>query len=232
MNINETAKDKDQSAQEVRSGPEGKMEEAYSVKKLIGMARALSEGEFNRQFEQDLQGELGQMASYLESLRQNLTLLSPSIANSADLMPEVSKNMAGITQDAEVSVNSILEQVDEMCIDQGEVMDLIEKSAQGKPMDLARLKEISMKSKQSLSCVISYLSFQDVMRQRTEKIQEVLGEFQQKVLELLVKFRVKVNKQAIEKGSGQEVVCQDMKDLSEGMGLNQNLVDDLLDQLG
>ena len=53
----------------------------YSVNEVIDMARALSEGEFEQQFQQNFQGELGQLASYLEAVRQTLQSLAVSANN-------------------------------------------------------------------------------------------------------------------------------------------------------
>jgi nitrate/nitrite-specific signal transduction histidine kinase len=41
-----------------------------SVGELVEMAKALSEGEFEQQFQQHFQGELGQLAAYLEAVRK------------------------------------------------------------------------------------------------------------------------------------------------------------------
>jgi hypothetical protein len=61
---------------------------ADSVNQVIGMARALPEGEFEDQFQQHFQGELGQLASYLEAVRQTLLPLSVSANGSRELIPK------------------------------------------------------------------------------------------------------------------------------------------------
>ena len=49
---------------------------SHSVSEIIEMARALSEGDFDREFQQLFQGELGEVASYLNAVRQTLQSLS------------------------------------------------------------------------------------------------------------------------------------------------------------
>ena len=205
--------------------------ETYSVSELIDMARALSEGEFDEQFKQHFQGELGQLATHMESLRQNLKSLSPGVGTSAHLIPEASKGVAEISKQAEISVMSIMDLVDEMSADQEKVLPIIEGLARGESSDFSQLRKIADKSRRSLVTLLSYLSFQDVLRQRAEKIQENMDTIEKKILELLVKFKIKVNEQVIKDGDGREIMREQVKDLSESKGLDQALVDDLLENL-
>jgi HAMP domain-containing protein len=205
---------------------------AYSVSELIGMARALSEGDFDRQFEQHCHGELGRLATYLEVLRQNLKVLLPSVSSSAYLIPQAAKSVAEISQQAEVGVNSILEVVEEMLVDQERVAGLLERGAQGEALDLPQLQSIAERDRQRLMNLISRLSFQDVIRQRAEKVQEMIDALEKAILELLLKFKVKINEQVIKEGAGREVLREEVKDLSQDMGLDQALVDELLENLG
>ena len=69
----------------------------YSVNEVIEMARALSEGEFDQQFQQDFQGELGQLASYLEAVRQTLQSLATSANGSKELIPRAADGVARST---------------------------------------------------------------------------------------------------------------------------------------
>jgi chemotaxis regulatin CheY-phosphate phosphatase CheZ len=207
-----------------------KNSQSCSVSELIDMARALSEGEFEKQFECDFQGQLGQLASYMESLRQNLSVLSPGMKGSAHLMPEASQAVAELSKQAEIGVNSIMDLVDQMSADQDRVLVLAENLEQGKPLDATELRNMAKKNQQNLMSLLSYLSFQDVLRQRAEKVQENIDVVEKKILELLVKFKVKVNEQAIRK-DGREVLRDEVKGLSEGIGLDQSMVDDLLDKL-
>jgi methyl-accepting chemotaxis protein len=208
-----------------------KTNQGCSVSELINMARALSEGEFEKQFQYDFQGELGQLAGYMESLRQNLSALSPGMKGSAHLMPEASQAVAELSKQAEIGVNSIMDLVDQMSADQDRVLVLAENLEQGKRLDATELRNLAKKNQQNLMSLLSYLSFQDVLRQRAEKVQENIDVVEKKILELLVKFKVKVNEQAIRHKDGREVLRDEVKGLSEGIGLDQSMVDDLLDKL-
>lgn len=229
--MSDSSRHKTTSKTETENNPANESEESCSVTDLIDMARGLSEGDFNVRFEHQFQGDLGQLATHLISLRQNLQALDPSISSSTHVMSQSVKDVDEISQRAELGVNAILELVEGMTDDYEEMLDLLEKGNKNGGMDVARAKEIVLKGKKNLSSVMSFLSFQDVVRQRSERIRDMLQEFEQKIMALLVKFRIKVKTQEIKEGDGREILREDMKDLSEGMGFDQSMVDDLLDSL-
>src|SRR5262245_56460965 len=115
------------------------------VSELVEVARALAEGDFERKLESDFQGELGQLAAYIETLRENLKTLAPRFASSAHLIPKAGQGVAEISHQAEMSVNSILGLVDEMCVDQDMVSEMLGKAADGESatLDVAKLQEIA-----------------------------------------------------------------------------------------
>ena len=109
-------------------------------------------------------------------------------------MPKAGQGVAEISQQAEMSVNSILGLVDEMCINQDTVSEMLAKAreAEGASLDIGALQEIADKTSASLMSVMSFLSFQDVVRQRAEKIQIMIDSVDEKIQELLTKFNVSV----------------------------------------
>ena len=206
---------------------------AYSVGELVDMARALSEGDFDRKFEQYFQGELGQLASYLDDVRQTLRSICSVAGSSAYLIPEAANGVSEIYRHAENGVNSILDVVDCMSADQEAAMKILAAHA-GNELnngDVKKLKEISDKTRSGLMSVIGFLSFQDVLRQRVERVQSLIEDLEKKTLELLVKFNVKKNEHMIKDGDGEHVLREEMKNISGEIGLDQTLVDDLLESL-
>jgi chemotaxis regulatin CheY-phosphate phosphatase CheZ len=196
------------------------------------MARAISEGDFNRQFQRHFPGELGRLAAYIDELRQNLKALSPAIGTSAHLIPQATQGVAEISQHAQSGVNSILELVEEMLADQEQAANLLDQLSQGQPSDLPQLQSITRRNRGSLISLMSYLSFEDVVRQRAEKVQQMIGEVEKKIVELLTKFKIKLKEHESEEGNGQEILREEVKELSQDMGLDQTLVDELLESLG
>jgi len=197
---------------------------AYSVNDLVEMARALSEGEFDREFEQHFQGELGELASYLDAVRQTLRSISHATDSSFGLIPEAANGVAEIHQESESGFNTIWEVVEEMQADQAVARDLLanmgDNSTSG---EVAKLREIAAKSQQTLLSLMSYLSFQDVLRQRLEKVQGLIEKLEEKSMDLMVKFKVKTDKTLLEDGGAAQV--------AKKADLNQSLVDELLASL-
>jgi len=188
------------------------------------MARALSEGEFDRKFQQDCQGELGQLASYLEAVRQTLQSLSSAANGSQDLIPKASDGVAEINREAESGFNSVWEVVEAMQSDQAAARTLLEPSANGlKEVDVAKLQAIIDKNRDNLMALMSYLSFQDVLRQRLEKVQCIIAKIEGRTLELSVKFKLKSNEKVIKDGDGAA--------LDQPANLDQSVVDQLMASL-
>lgn len=172
-----------------------------SVEALIEMARALSQSKFEKQFHQQVRSELGELVSFLEALRQTLQSLSNSVDGSRDLIPQLADGVAEINRETESGFNSVWEAVEQMQSDQTAARQIL--GADGGVLsqeDVARLRGIAAQSQQSLLALMSYLSFQDVLRQRLEKIQRIIGEVEDKTLELIAKFNVHTDKKSLKDG--------------------------------
>ena len=195
-----------------------------SVAELVEMARALSEGEFEEQFRQHFQGELGQLASYLEAVRQTLQSFSSTADGSKDLLPEASHGVVEINKEAENGFNSVWETIEKMQSDQAAARRLLGAgSNSSKELDVTELHAIIDKNHENLLALMSFLSFQDVLRQRLEKVQRIIGEIEEKTIELSVKFKVKANEKGFKHGNRAE--------LDQSADLDQNLVDQLMASL-
>lgn len=193
----------------------------YSVGDLIDMARALSEGAFQEEFQQHFQGELGQLASYLEAVRQTLQSLSTTATGSKELLPKAADGVAEINRVAETSFNSVWDVIERIQSDQATAREILSETRDSLAgAKVHKLREIAEKHQQDLLALMSYLSFQDVLRQRLEKIQLIIGQVEDKTLELIVKFKVKANEKSIKDGAN--------ADLGNDSDLDQNLVDQLM----
>jgi methyl-accepting chemotaxis protein len=205
----------------------------YSVTEVIEMARALSEGNFEKQFSQKFQGELGALAGYIENLRQRMKGISSAADSSSYLIPQASMGVAGISQQTEMGINYILELVEEVLGDQERMLELINGAGKknGKAVALSAFKGFAEKSKRNLMAVMSQLSFQDVIRQRAEGVQETLEAVEKKIVELLIKFKVEMSGEGLKEVDARDRVREEVKNLTDDIGLDQALVDELLDNI-
>jgi len=88
---------------------------------------------------------------------------------------------------------------------------------------VASLREIANKSQQTLLSLMSYLTFQDVLRQRLEKLQALIETLEKKAFDLVAKFDVRTNKKQIQEGACTALPVR--------IDLDQILVDQLLASL-
>jgi methyl-accepting chemotaxis protein len=202
-----------------------------SVGTLAEMTEALSEGKFTQEFSPHFSGELGQLAQFLDTLQQNLQVLSPTIGSSAHLVPQVARAVADISQQTETSANSMLGLMEEMRADQDQLSTLIQEAKNNGVGNgsFAAIEKIVAKSKSDLIHLTSHLSFQDVVRQRSAKVQKLIDNVEQKISELRSKFGLDVHGiSSHEEGSlaaGQEEATEFAGDA----GVDQNLIDDLFE---
>ena len=164
------------------------------------------------------------MASYLDAVRQTLQVISAAASGSYELIPAAADGVAEIHQEAENGFESIWQVVEKMQADQTMARELLTSMGeQSKTGEIARLREIAGNSQQTLLSLMSYLSFQDVLRQRLEKVQGLIQKMEQKTLDLMVKFDVKAHKASITEENGAQ--------LAHKVDLDQALVDQLLEGL-
>jgi hypothetical protein len=196
---------------------------SHSVSEIIEMARALSEGDFDREFQQLFHGELGEVASYLNAVRQTLQSLSAMTDISCAILPNAADGVAAIRQETETRFDSLWEMVEIMQEDQAAVRSILGHGDDLSTDKVASLREIANKSKQTLLSLMSYLTFQDVLRQRLEKLQALIETLEKKAFDLVAKFDVKTNKKQIQEGACTALPVR--------IDLDQILVDQLLASL-
>lgn len=202
-----------------------------AVGKLVQMTEALSEGKFTQEFRPHFSGELGQLAIFLDTLQQNLQVLSPTIGSSAHLVPQVAQAVADISQQTEASTNSMLELMEEMLTDQDRLLDLVReaKARHVAESDFAGIEQIVEKSRDDLIRLTSYLSFQDVVRQRTAKVQKLIDNVEQKISELRTKFGLEVQGVSLVAEGSLQTEQEEATEFAGDTGVDQNLIDDLFE---
>jgi hypothetical protein len=201
------------------------------VGEVVEMARALSEGNLDCQLTRDLQGELGALAGYIESLRQRLKGVSSAADSSSYLIPQAAMGVAGISLQAEEGINSILGLVEAALADQECVLQIVDGAKENGTPDLTVFKTLAEKSRRNLMALMSQLSFQDVIRQRAEGVQETLEAVEKRIVELLIKFKVGFASETLKEVDGRDRVREEVKNMTDDIGLDQSLVDELLDNI-
>src|SRR5262249_23920757 len=115
--------------------------------------------------------------------------------------------------------------------DQECVLQIVEAAKENGTPDLTAFKTLAEKSRRNLMALMSQLSFQDVIRQRAEGVQETLEAVEKRIVELLIKFKVGLSSEMLKEVDGRDRVREEVKNMTDDIGLDQSLVDELLDNI-
>lgn len=208
--------------------------EKEEITNLLDVTKSIAEGDFYKEVNIKIQGELGQLASYIDKIRKNLAVVDPGMSKASDKMPQASHELADINKMLESAANKMFDITEKMVDDHGKMSSqlaglknwITEVNDNGKGnAALAELEAMHNITKADLVELITNLSFQDLTGQKIKKLIALVEEVEAKVLELLVTFGHRK-----EGTASKEKVLHDLRDRSKP--INQNLVDDILKNLG
>lgn len=203
-----------------------------SIKKLADVAKAISEGDFYKEANLKLKGELGSLAKYIDETRRKLKCLNPSITSSTNKFPEASMQLLDITRQTEEATNKIILLTEKILDDQNRISEdlrnlkqLINKNIKKENKEIEsiinNIQTINIGNKKDLMNLLTDLSFQDLTGQKIQKIVSLVQDVETKILELLVSFGL------VEEEKKAEMITE-LKDPSKSIDLKQDLVDDIL----
>ena len=203
-----------------------------AVKELTQFARAISKGEFYKEVNLELKGELGSLAFYIDKTRRNLQSLNPKIKETSGQVPDVASGLSSITKATEEATHKVLTISEKVLEDRDAVSgyleklkDLVENNAL---VYIKEIEAINEENKADIIEILTALSFQDLTGQKIKKLEETIVDIEKKILELLISFGIKVDKEEGE--MGKKALDQIEKLKTEK--LSQNLIDDILQGLG
>lgn len=211
------------------------MSEKEQLEEIINVTKAMSEGDFYKELNTKLQGGMGELARYIDKTRRSLQKLDPPVSIVSEKIPQASSHLFDITRATEEATNKVMTITEKLMDDQeivsAKIKDLRE-VATAKTVDstailrIAReIEEISNQNKNDLIEILTALSFQDLTGQKIKKIVTLVQDIEMRILELLVSF-------GIVKEDWDEDVLKQLKSPEKGLGVNQDLVDDILKNLG
>ena len=204
-----------------------------AVRELLDVTREMANGNYSREIESDLYGELGELARYINMTFRKLQTLEPNIKLSSEKIPLAASQLSDITRATEEATNRIMG-LTEGVLDNHELItsDLVKiKDNKINPEEIGNLERLVSKNKESLIEIITCLSFQDLTGQKINKIMEMMREVESRILELIVTFGLKANN---EKGNMDEAASPILNELKKPVSddLKQDLVDDMLKKFG
>jgi len=210
--------------------------DAQSLKELEEMARAMSEGDFYRQMSSKIQGELKNLAMYMEKTMANLQLLNPCVKISIEHdIPTASQQLTDVVKTTEEATNTIIS-LTETLLDHeavlGEALEKLRATKNRRRDDqqlLDELVRLHQEDEKTLIEILTNLSFQDLTGQRINKIMHMVNIVQGKLVDLVKAFGIQVE--------GNEAVAPPQAPVPKALGgpeelekLPQDSVDSLLNQ--
>jgi len=223
-----------------------KMAEAghSSLTGLVNMAKAMSEGDYYREANVHMRGELGKLADYINKTRQSLRVLDPTIRESSQLIPQASMQLSSITDATEKAAHKIMSIAEKFMEDRDIIAEEIENLRKiydnylvDKDTDFVEnlqvIEDINEENRGELLEILTTLSFQDLTGQKIKKIVQLVDEIENKILELLVIFGIEMDEnpeETLEKKREMLDKLQESKSSSDGIG--QGFIDDILEGLG
>ncbi|MBI5746080.1 MAG: protein phosphatase CheZ [Nitrospirae bacterium] len=204
------------------------------VRELLDVTRSMANGDFSREIESDLYGELGELARYINITFRKLQTLEPNIKLSSEKIPMATSQLSDITRATEEATNRILELTEKVLDNHDLISSGIERVKGSDRLDKSNIGELDKlvsDNKESLIEIITCLSFQDLTGQKINKIMVMMRDVESRILELIVTFGLKAkNKETSMDGVTSPILNELKKPVSDD--LKQDLVDDMLKRFG
>jgi len=226
--------------------------EQAELKKLVEMAKAISEGDFYKEFNLRIGGELSMLAQYIDKTRKSLQNVYPSLNETSEVIPQASEELKTITEATEKATHSILGSTETILDDCDSISDKLEElqSALDEPeIDRNRTKEIIQNitkvndaNKDYLIQILTNLSFQDLTGQKINKIIDMVREVEIRIFKILVAFnlmkskdvsfaKMEENVNKLEQVNADEIFEKFQKSVPQDGQVNQDLIDQILNNL-
>lgn len=205
---------------------------SYSVKKLADVAKAISEGNFYKEANLKLKGELKRLAKYIEETRKKLQYIDSPIKSTTKSFPEASMQLSDITRQTEEATHKVISLTEKILDDQNRLTEILKNLKKFVSNNIKKenreiksiindIQNINISNKEDLIDLLTALSFQDLTGQKIKKIISLVQDVETKILVLLVSFGL------VDKKKREEMVTE-LKDPSKSIDLKQDLVDDIL----
>lgn len=196
------------------------------VDKIVEVTKAMSEGDFHREIDGDLYGQIGEIAKYINATIKRLQTVEPNIAVASDNIPAASMQLSEITKATEEATHGVMTHVEHVLDSQDLILHNIEAIENGENISRAaeEIKQVVADNREALMDIMTGLSFQDLTGQKIKAIISLIGEIEKRIIHLIVTFGLK-SKENIKEDSP-------LKDLSENSVLEQELVDSILKEFG
>ncbi len=199
-----------------------------SIASLVEITDSFLRGDYKGDVpEVDAEGLLSLLAKKINAMLVNMKTVQVPLANAGEQAPFVVSHAQDVVQLMEQSTGAVLDKSDKIIMHVEELENML-RQAGGNSVQ-ARAAIVEMKA--ALYDIIASQSYQDVARQKMEKIIVDLNQIRDWLIEVLVILNIKKDG-SLENLEKKKELLREVHAPSAPSSLKQDLVDDLLSEFG
>ena len=209
------------------------MSDYKDINELLDIARSINEGNYDvAGVEVNAENELYHIAQYFSDAINMLKAVYDTVEDSYEDLPGFEDTLKAIIADSKTASENVLACVDKINFitdDIRENIQTIKDQVAAGQYGLAggiidRLRDKALGGQDTCFDIIASLEFQDITKQKIDKLVKIIYDLQERLAHLVLMFGVKENKIDVQMLD----MIKDKKDLLK----DQNLVDELLKEFG
>ncbi|TCK61734.1 protein phosphatase CheZ [Seleniivibrio woodruffii] len=203
------------------------------INELLDIARCINEGKYDvAGVDVNAENELYHIAQYFSEAVNKLKTVYDTVEDSYEDLPGFEDTLKAIIADSKTASENVLSCVDKINFITDDIRENIQTiknqvaagqfSQAGGIID--RLRDKALGGQDTCFDIIASLEFQDITKQKIDKLVKIIYDLQERLAHLVLMFGVKENKIDVQMLD----MIKDKKDLLK----DQNLVDELLKEFG
>jgi len=209
------------------------MSEYKDINELLDIARNINEGNYDvASVDVNTDNELFHIAQYFSESIEKLQTITDTVEDSYEDLPSFEETLQAIIKDSKTASENVLGCVDNINFATDEIKDnlnTLKTQVEGKNFGqtsgiLDRLRDKALSGQDTSFDIIASLEFQDITKQKIDKLVKIIYDLQERLAHLIVMYGVKEDKIDVE-------VLDKLKE-KEDILEDQNLVDELMREFG
>jgi chemotaxis protein CheZ len=209
------------------------MSEYKDINELLDIARSINEGNYDiASVDVNTENELYHIAQYFSKALEKLSTVFDTVEDSYEDLPGFEDILKAVIKDTKIASENVLSCVDNINFNTDDIRENLEilknqvesenYSQTGGVVD--RLKDKALAGQDTCFDIIASLEFQDITKQKIDKLVKIVYDLQERLAHLVLMFGVKENKIDVEMLDK----MKEKKDLLQ----DQDLVDELMKEFG
>jgi chemotaxis protein CheZ len=209
------------------------MSEYKDINELLDIARSINEGNYDVvSVDVNTENELFHIAQYFSDSIEKLQTIHDTVEDSYEDLPGFEETLQSIISDSKTASENVLSCVDQINFVGDAIKDnlqTLKKDIEAKKFGqtggiIDRLRDKALSGQDTSFDIIASLEFQDITKQKIDKLVKIIYDLQERLSHLVVMYGVKEDKIDVEALDQ----LKKKKDLLE----DQNLVDELMKEFG